>query len=253
MLFAEAARGFRYGGINQPVPPEFCGAALAADGLKGAPITYGPDHLWTYSFGEKSTIDEQRITLNATAFYTRWSKVQTRHDLACGYFFEQNTGTVRSAGLELETNYQVTPALRLGINGSFTDAAASGAIPDLDAPAGARVPYFPRIIVTLMGGYTWKPPVGDLALQADYNYRSHEGTEFDTSSPLYRQISATRVLNGALSWRISNTEWTLYGRNLANARIVSAIEPNTYAPFQPGDAVYLGRPRTIGLNAKVSF
>jgi outer membrane receptor protein involved in Fe transport len=253
MLFAEAARGFRYGGINQPVPPEFCGAALAAEGLKGAPITYGPDHLWTYSFGEKSEIDEKRITLNATAFYTRWSKVQTRHDLTCGYFFEQNTGTVRSAGLELETNYQVTPALRLGINGSYTNAAASGAIPDLGAPDGARVPYFPRTIVTLMGGYTWKPPVGELALQADYNYRSYEGTEFDTSSPLYRHISATRVLDGALSWRISNTEWTLYGRNLTDARIVSAIEPNTYAPFQPGDAVYLGRPRTLGLKAKVSF
>jgi hypothetical protein len=48
-------------------------------------------------------------------------------------------------------------------------------------------------------------------------------------------------------------EWSLYGQNLINERIVSAISPDVYRPFQPGDVLYLGRPRTIGLRARVSF
>jgi outer membrane receptor protein involved in Fe transport len=252
-VYVEAARGFRFGGINQPVPAGFCGAALAAQGLTGTPATYGPDHLWTYSLGQRLELDQRRLILNATAFYTRWSAVQTPHDLACGYTFVENAGGVRSTGLEWESRFRLSHALTVGFSASFTDALASGAIPDLDAPDGARVPYFPRTIATLDGAYELGLPTGHLALAADYNYRGEVGTEFDTASSLYRTIPATRVLNAAATWVIALTEWSLYAQNLTNGRIVSAISPNGYAPFQPGDALYLGRPRTIGLRAKVSF
>ena len=252
-FYVEAARGFRYGGINPPVPAGFCGAALAAQGLTGTPATYGPDHLWTYSLGQRLEFDERRVVLNATAFYTRWSDVQARHDLGCGYDFVQNAGGVRSTGLEWESRLRAFHAFTLGFEASFTNAVASGPIPDLDAPDGARVPYFPRIIATLDGTYEVSLPAGRLALAADYNYRSQVGTEFDTASTLYRSIPSTRVLNAAATWVIAPMGYTLYGQNIANERIVSAISPNGYAPFQPGDVLYLGRPRTIGLKARVSF
>jgi len=252
-VYVEAARGFRYGGINQPVPASFCGAALAAQGLAGTPATYGADHLWTYSLGQRLEFDGRRLVLDATQFYTRWSAVQTPHDLACGYDFVQNAGDVRSTGLELESRFRATHAFTFGLKGSFTNAVASGAIPDLDAPAGARVPYFPRTIATLDGTYEFSLPAGHLVLAADYNYRSQVGTEFDTASSLYRSIPATRVLNAAPTWVVENMELSLYGQNIINERIVSAISPDVYRPFQPGDALYLGRPRTIGLRARVSF
>jgi outer membrane receptor protein involved in Fe transport len=252
-VYVEAARGFRYGGINQPVPAGFCGTALAAQGLTGTPATYGPDHLWTYSLGERSEFDRQRLVLNATGFYTLWSGVQTTHDLACGYDFVQNAGGVRSTGLELDSRLRASRALTLGLQASFTDAIASRAIPDLDASYGARVPYYPRTILTLDAAYDLGLPLGHLTIAADYNYRSQVGTEFDTASSLYRVIPATRVLHGATTWFIKNMEWAVYGQNLLNERIVSAVSPNGYAPFQPGDALYLGRPRTIGLRARVSF
>jgi outer membrane receptor protein involved in Fe transport len=252
-VYVEAARGFRYGGINQPVPRGFCSAALAAQGLTGTPATYGPDHVWTYSLGQRLEFDERRFIVNATEFYTRWSAVQTPHDLACGYDFLQNAGGVRSTGVEWESRFRASHALTLGFEASFTDAVASGAIPDLDAPDGARVPYFPRTIATLDGAYEFEVSAGHLALAADYNYRSEIGTEFDTASNLYRSIPATRVLNASATWVIVNMEWSLFGQNLTNERIVSAISPNGYAPFQPGDVLYLGRPRTIGLRARLSF
>jgi outer membrane receptor protein involved in Fe transport len=252
-VYVEAARGFRYGGINQPVPASFCGAALAGQGLTGTPATYGPDHLWTYSLGQRLEFYGRRLLLDATEFYTQWSAVQTPHDLACGYGFVQNAGEVHSTGLELESRLRATRGFTVGFKGSFTDAVASTVIPDLDAPAGARVPYFPRSIATLDGTYEISLPAGQLALAADYNYRSQVGTEFDTASSLYRSIPASRVLNAATTWVVENTEWSLFGQNIINERIVCAISPDVYRPFQPGDVLYLGRPRTIGLRAKVSF
>jgi outer membrane receptor for monomeric catechols len=153
----------------------------------------------------------------------------------------------------LESRFRATHAFIIGFKGSFTDAVAGGSIPDLDARAGARVPDFPRAIATLDGTYELSLPAGHLAFVADYNYRSQMGTEFDSASSLYRSIPATRVLNAATSWVVKNMEWSLHGQNLTNERIVSAISPDVYRPFQPGDALYLGRPRTIGLRAKVSF
>ena len=179
--------------------------------------------------------------------------MQTRHDLSCGYYFQQNSGDVRSRGLELETRIQATAALHLGFSASYTDAVANGPIRNLDAPNGARVPYFPRAIATLDATYAIPLPSGSLLLQADDEFHSREGTEFDTTGTLFRQLPSTRVLNAAGTWILGNTEWTLFARNLTNTPILSAIHANGYAPFQPGDIVYLQRPRTLGLKVKVSF
>src|SRR5262249_50642203 len=43
MVYGEAARGFRYGGVNQPLPLTLCAADLAAIGLSNGPATFGPD------------------------------------------------------------------------------------------------------------------------------------------------------------------------------------------------------------------
>lgn len=256
IVFAEAAKGFRYGGINQPVPQSLCAAALAAIGLTSAPLTYGPDYLWTYSLGEKATAFDRRFTINTTAFYTNWSDVQTKKLLTtCGYYYERNKGDVRSTGVELETHWLATTGLTLGLSASYTHAAANGPIEDLNAASGARVPYFPRVIASLQGDYRRTIPWGGLQLQADYTYRGNMVTDFDpTNALLYREIPAIRVLNAALTIAHGPTEWTLYGRNLTNERVTSIVAPNLYGAAQPGgDVYYLGLPLTLGIRAAVRF
>ena len=99
LVYAEAAKGFRYGGVNQPVPLQFCGADLATAHLTSAPQTYGPDSLWSYSVGEKAKLANGRITLNTDAFYIDWSDVQTRLLLGqCSYYFIQNKGRDHQPG-----------------------------------------------------------------------------------------------------------------------------------------------------------
>jgi len=253
MVFAEASRGFRYGGVNQPIPAALCAGSLAEQRLSKPPATYGPDQLWTYSVGEKSELEGERLVLNATGFLTRWSNVQSRHDLTCGYYFEQTSGQIRSTGVDLDSQFQVTRSLRLGVSASFTDAKTSEPIPNLDAAEGAQVPYSPREILRASAGYRRQLPIGILSLQADYDYRSAEGTEFDAGSTLFRKIPATRVANVAGTWTAGTTAMTLYVRNLTNTQIITGINPNGYLRFQPGDTVYLGRPRSVGLRLQISL
>jgi hypothetical protein len=44
----------------------------------------------------------------------------------------------------------------------------------------------------------------------------------------------------------------LFGTNLTNGAKVSDVTPNTIA-IQPGDLVYMVRPRTVGLRVKARF
>ena len=82
MVYAEAAKGFRYGGANQPVPtatpaaaagniPQKCLYDLQQYGYSAAPLTFGPDSLWDYTVGEKAKLDGGRMTFNADANYIR--------------------------------------------------------------------------------------------------------------------------------------------------------------------------------------
>jgi iron complex outermembrane receptor protein len=253
MVFAEAARGFRYGGVNEPAPVTFCADALAALGLEQSPEAFGPDHLWSYTLGEKGTFADGRLVMNIDGFYVKWDSVQTIHNLPCGYNFTQNAGKIKSQGIELESKVRATSALTLGLAASFTDAAANGSIPNLGAVDGDRAPFFPRTIVSASGEYDVPLPQGKIQISADYTYRSDAFTDFSPQSFFYARIPASVLLNASLGYVAGRWSVTLYGTNLTGNHLVSLIDVNTNGIYQPGDAQYWGRPRTIGVHAHVKF
>jgi len=59
--------------------------------------------------GEKSSFLDQRVTLNASAFYIDWSNLQQSILLSCGFGYVGNVGAAKSEGFELEGR---TKALR---------------------------------------------------------------------------------------------------------------------------------------------
>jgi outer membrane receptor protein involved in Fe transport len=252
IVFAEAAKGFRYGGVNQPVPASFCGAALAAQGLSSAPLTFGPDKLWSYSIGEKSTIGGGRATLNATAFFIDWKDLQTNDTLPCGYYFTENAGRVTSKGVELESTARLTERMTVTASASYTDAAAAQAIPNLSATEGDPVPYFPKYIASASGQY--RIPFGsaqNLTFELNAQYRS---STYNNFSPLERvEIPGSTVLNSGLTFTKGNWEVGIFGHNLTDQHVVTAADINTFGPLQPGNIRYYARPRTLGLRVRLSF
>jgi outer membrane receptor protein involved in Fe transport len=253
IVYGEAARGFRYGGVNEPAPIIFCAADLAAIGLKESPQSFGPDHLWSYTLGEKGTFADGRWKMNVDGFYIDWDDVQTLHQLNCGYNFAQNTGKVTSQGIEWESQVRVTSALTLGISGSYTDATANGPIANLGATDGNRAPFFPRNIVTANGTYDFPLPQGKIEVSADYTYRSREFTDFSPAAFDYTVIPSSVLLNGSIGYVTDQWSVGVYGTNLTNNHLVSIVDVNTNGPYQPGNLEYWGRPRTIGVHAHVKF
>jgi len=254
MTYFEAARGFRFGGVNEPAPPSLCGADIAAIGLTQSPIAFGPDHLWSYTLGEKGTFADRRLLVNVDAFFINWQYVQTVHNLSCGYYFTENKGNVHSRGLELETKLRATEALTLGLSGSYTNATANGQIPNLVAQDGDRTPFFPKTIVTVNGEYAFRlQQSARLILAADYTYRSNAFTAFNAADPTYAEIPSSTLVNGSLTYQRDRWSVGIYGTNLTNNHLVSSVVKNQYAPYQPGDTQYWGRPRTLGVHFHIDF
>jgi iron complex outermembrane receptor protein len=254
MVYSQAARGFRYGGVNLPVPLAFCASDLANAGLTDAPATFGPDNLWNYEVGEKGKFLDNKLLLNVTGFFIDWRDVQTTFPLQCGYPFIENKGRIHSQGAELETQFRVTPQLSIAFSGSFTDAHADGPLTNLGAPDGARVPYFPRLIGTFGADYISNLPVGKLRWSADYTYRGSAYTQFNIADPLTRYIPSSGMLNASVNYVWDNWEVGIYGTNLTDNLLISRVAPdNRTVPYQPDDQVFIGRPRTVGIRVHYGF
>jgi outer membrane receptor protein involved in Fe transport len=252
-LYAEIAEGFRYGGVNQPVPVIYCGADLAAEGLTAAPASFGPDKLWSYTIGEKSKLADDRVTLNVAGFWINWKNTQTTVPLDCSYVYTQNIGSVTSKGVELETAAKLSRYATVSFNGSYNHSSAASDITNLHAPAGTTSPYAPRFIGSVTGSYHIPVAGNSLEFNANYSYKSSFNNSFNQSASSYRQIPSTKTLNGAVAYAVGRFEISVFGNNLANARNIEHIGAVPAASLAPGDDVAYDRPRTIGLRLRASF
>jgi len=248
-LYASAGKGFRYGGNNQPVPFNFCGIH--------APTTFAPDSLWNYEVGSKNSLLNRRLTVNASAYLIDWDDVQVFNRLPCTYYFTQNAGKIRSKGVELETAFKLTRQASIGVNASYNHASARDTvitgIPAQNIPAGSRVPYAPRFSASATASYTI-PLAGtdEIGLAASYAYRGEAFTNFAASQGSYARIESSNTLNATVTYRTRGYEVGLFGTNLTNGAQVSDVTPNGIA-IQPGNLVYLVRPRTVGLRVTARF
>ena len=274
MIYGEAAKGFRYGGANQPVPIGSSGVAgqcaqnLAAYGYNAAPLIFGPDHLWNYSVGEKAKLFDGRMTLNADAFYIDWEDVQTRLLLNCSYFFTANKGSITSKGFEAESTIRATPEVTFSTSLSYTDSEANGNIPTVGAFSGDQTPYFPTWIASIFAFYDRRLGDGMLHAQVGYQYRGEEHTTFDTSSttivsgvltktgpnPGYAVIPATNDVSASINYDFGRYEIGVYGTNLIDGvKVTDIVRATYYAPYQAGDFLTVARPRTVGVRMKAKF
>jgi len=249
LLYAEVGRGFRYGGNNQPVPEGLCGIT--------APKTFGPDSLWSYEIGSKNTLFNQHVTANLTGYLINWKNVQIADTLPCSYYFTQNAGMVRSEGVELETMARLTRHLSLGFNSSYTNAYAASAITTpiaaQDIPQGTRTPYAPRFTASLSARYSVPVNESDeTGVSVSYAFRSNAFTDFAPTGSNYAEIPSSNMLNATWFYKTPRYELGLFGTNLTNGtRIVDVTKDDN--GLQPGNAIFMERPRTIGLRLKARF
>jgi iron complex outermembrane recepter protein len=251
LLYAQAAKGFRFGGINDVIPANVCAAELATINREGDPTVYGPDKLWNYEIGNKSTFLDRRLTLNASAYVIKWKGIQTNRDLDCGFGFRENAGDLTSKGLEIEATYRPIDGLTLTAGGAYTDSTLDHDVANLQADEGDRAPFVPKYSFNGTAEYVF--PVSDAIegfVWGNYQYVGDRATDFSSLQSRYRKMDSYNVVNVRAGARVRDVEVSAFVKNLGDSRGVLRALAST--PFDAEGAIRI-QPRTVGLTVRADF
>ena len=252
LIYAQAARGFRYGGINGAIPEAVCADELEQVARAGGDTRFfDADKAWTYEIGSKGTLQDGRVRYNATLFHVDWEDTQTSRSFECGFGFRENVGDVTSNGVEFEVNAQLSDAWAVGLGGSFIDSELGEDVPNLGALEGDSAPFVPefsfnasvdyeRMITDNVTGFVW----------ANLQHVGERNTEFSLSAPNNRTMDSYEVVNLRAGIEWDNYQLELYANNALDDRgVVRALGR---PPFDPDAAIRL-QPRTIGVTFRTHF
>ena len=148
-LNVQAAKGFRLGGINDPLNLPLC---TDEDELIYGPFTsatYDDETLWNYEAGLKYS--RSGVTFNAAMFHTKIKDLQVTVDAgSCSSRLVFNVPKAHTTGLEAELAASPAPGLDLSLAGSLVSAKFDSTIDDpvLASRTGIRednrLPSVPR-------------------------------------------------------------------------------------------------------------
>jgi len=156
---AQAAKGYRLGGINDPLIAGICEADAAA--LGGVDIErFVDESVWNYEVGFKSEMADGRVRFNAAAYYIDISNLQVSVRLPCSSTIILNVPKARSMGAEAELSVLPTDDLSFSIVANYTDAEVRKGEDLVDIQKGDRMPTSPKFQLSANGTYT--RPVNDV-------------------------------------------------------------------------------------------
>ena len=275
MLYANAAKGFRAGGVNVPLPEAICGQGLSLIGLtvRDAPTTFGSDSVWSYEAGGKFRLFDNRMQLNASAFRIDWSDVQLNVSIpGCAPTFTQNAGTARSEGFDLQAQarfFGFTGSAAVGYNNARYTSTATGPRPANGSPPtavvqeGDKLPA-PPWTVSLGLQYDFQVLGTNRAyVRGDYQFTSAYynglGPGVNAYAPDTRRLPKTEQVNLRAGVTFDRFDLNLFVNNVFDSRDPlglaggrSGCTPNTdaacgtFTTYNPFNSITTFRPRTIG-------
>ncbi|MGK0234825.1 MAG: iron complex outermembrane receptor protein [Psychroserpens sp.] len=233
-VFANAAKGFRPGGINTFV-------------INGADAPFDPETTFNYEAGIKTNLFENRLQLNLTGFYISYENQQafTVLDLTNFIIGVDNIGESRSYGLELESKWAATKGLTFNMNFGYLNTEILTYAPidfqtgEENDLSGRNLPLSPEFNGNLNINYI-KPLNKKLNLEAsvDYNYKSEFSFNFANDATQ----DAYGLLNSRIGITSKHVDFFLWGKNIADV---------TYFSYGYGvgtfNAASFGLPQTYGV------
>jgi outer membrane receptor protein involved in Fe transport len=261
LFYISATKGYRIGGAQSALPT-LCNAQLAELGFTGSPATYKSDSLWSYEAGAKSKLADG-VRVSASAFYIRWSNIQTSVSLSsCANSFVANAASASSRGFDVQMDLNPFTGLNLGLAVGHTLAKFDEALVlsgKTTITKGSAVPNSGAPwTVTASGQYTL-PFGGDIApyIRADLTYNSRERRTgaTDPGTVSYDPMLSPRPENTLLNARIGGTvldrvSLSLFMDNVLNAHPHLGLSRSRGQPLYTD---YTFRPRTIGVTVSSNF
>ncbi len=119
-LNAQAAQGFRLGGVNDPLNANLCTPGDRA--TFGGFQAYDDETMWNYEVGLKTQFDNG-VTLNVAAFHADIDDLQVTLDAgSCSSRISFNVEEAHSTGFEFELTARPAEGLEVGIAGSIVES-----------------------------------------------------------------------------------------------------------------------------------
>lgn len=159
LLTAQVARGFRLGGINDPLNVSLCRPADLT--TFGGQPTFEDEKVLNYELGAKTTLADSKITLNAAVFYSDIDNLQVIADAgSCSSRIVLNA-QAEAVGTEVELFARPNEHWDLGLSATYVQAEitesrlnATGA-PIAGIRDGNRLPTSPEFQASASATYTW--------------------------------------------------------------------------------------------------
>lgn len=245
MTYVAVSTGFRAGGFN-PYQANI-----------NAAVPFDPEEVTSYEAGARLEFLDRKLTLNPTAFYYDWDKIQVQSvyfppGATVGVVVLQNAGAAVGKGFELEWSY--TPLRSLRVSGTLAtlDLHYTSIGNATGITADSPLQRAPELTYSLGAAYThslaW---AGEITTSLNY---SNEGRQNSTPTDADALVlPAYDLLNARIEWTSPDRRYSLaaFGTNLSNEKYYLG-GVNYYGNV--GAAHYdLGRPREFGVTARMNF
>ena len=268
-LNAQASKGFRLGGINDPLNTPICTAQDLVT-FSGRD-SWKDETAWNYEVGAKSTLMGGRASLNVSAYYMDISDLQlTVTAGSCTSRLVFNVPRARSSGIELELGASPNEHLDLSLNASLNNGQIRSTLTSTDASnnvtvvsgieAGNRLPSVPRVQGSAAATYRWGLIRGARPfLSAAVRHVGSRYTLIDDLADGYGRVPLTALpetIGGPLTQSTFDFNPELPAYTLANMRVGVSRGIWEYALFVnnlTNEVAYLALDRERGTLARVGY
>jgi iron complex outermembrane recepter protein len=275
MTYVSYSRGFKSGGFDMRG-----NAAVYPQTENG----YNSETADNYEAGIKSTLLNDTLLLNFTAFYDPYKNAQIGVQQFVDYLGTPtnltavlNAGKQINEGLEIESVWRPIKPLTLSLNVGYLDSyykdylipcnvftAAPGCGPSVATVNVAddnRPLNAPAWTVSGNATYTWDLPSGQVLARAGYDWRSF--TKVANTTPSVTDQPAYGLLNAGLAFTTTSKAWrfSLDGKNLTNRYCRVAGYDFGNPPIGPANSFiggvsqigFYGPPRTYQVTAQYHY
>ncbi|RJF93272.1 TonB-dependent receptor [Sphingomonas cavernae] len=276
-LNAQVSKGFRLGGVNDPLNVPICTPADLA--LFGGFQDYNDETLWNYEAGVKAQTGI--FTFNAAGFYTDIKNLQVTLDAgSCSSRIVFNVPKAHTMGLEAEFTATPVTGLDLSLSGSWVEAEFDSTLPEPFATntgirEGNRLPTVPKFQMAAAATYSF--PIDNDGNEAFFSASfQHVGSRFTqpadqelnprtfvhnlafagmpatAATTLNLKLPDYQLINLSAGLEFDNELGiTLYVNNLLDESALLSFDRERGGRARLGFQV--GQPRTIGLTVRKGF
>ena len=279
---AQAAHGFRLGGVNDPLNIPLCsGGANGIDAQTyGNHPTYEDETLWNYELNVRG--QRGGITFHTAAFYTDISNLQVTADAGtCSSRVVFNVPKAHSMGIEFELSASPARGLGFSLAGSLIEAEFDSTVTTTGGGTviagmreGNRLPSVPRFQVSANTSYTFDfGDDGDAYVGASFQHVGSRYTQPSDQENNPRTFTHGLPFGGAPANAATTVDLRLPSYNLVNlsagidwdsgfslmAYVTNVLDENPILSFdrERGGRARLGfqvgQPRTFGITARKRF